>query len=146
MNTMMNAKKSNRRKITLTMNNNFTIEDLIIEEVESIEKNDDFVFVVFVIFIIFFAFRIASILTIFSASRVVTDLTISRLTRKRYEFILKNNNSFLKSRNISFVMREMINEKMIHNQNSSRSRREAAIKSDVLKRNNFKHIIWNLWI
>jgi hypothetical protein len=138
---MMNAKKSNRRKITLTMNNNFTIEDLIIEEVESIEKNDDFVFVVFVIFIIFFAFRIASILTIFSASRVVTDLTISRLTRKRYEFILKNNNSFLKSRNISFVMREMINEKMIHNQNSSRSRREAAIKSDVLKRNNFKHII-----
>ncbi len=119
MNAMMNA---NERKITLTMNNNFTIENLIIEEIESIEKNDDFAFVVLIIFITFFAFRIASVLTIFSASRVVANSTISRFTRKRHEFILKNDDSFLKSRNINFVMHEIINEKIIHNQNSNKSR------------------------
>jgi hypothetical protein len=52
---------------------------------------------------------------------------------------LKNNDSSLRSRNINSVMREMINEKMIHNQNSNKSRREIAIRNDVFKRNNLRH-------
>ncbi len=146
MNAMINTKKSNQQEITLIMNNNFIIEDFIIKKVDSIEENDDFAFIILVTFTTFFAFGIALIFTIFSAStffasRVVINSTIFRFMRKKHEFILKNNDSFLKSRNINFVMREIINEKMIYNQNSNKSRREAAIQNNVLRKNNFKHFI-----
>jgi hypothetical protein len=41
MHATINAKKSNRRAITSTTNNNISIEDLIIEKTNAIEKNDD---------------------------------------------------------------------------------------------------------
>jgi hypothetical protein len=59
--------------------------------------------------------------------------------KKRHEFILKNNDSFLKSRNINSVMREIIIEKMNRSQNSNKSWRKVAIKSEIFKKNNFKH-------
>ncbi len=65
--------------------------------------------------------------------------------KKKHEFILKNNDSFLKSRNISFVMRENIVEKINRNQNSNKSRRESTIKNEIFRKNNFKHLEqWNL--
>jgi hypothetical protein len=141
MHATTNAKKSNRRVITSITNNNISVEDLIIEKANAIEKNDDSAhqdsFVILVIFIIFSAFRIVSILTTSSASSVVTISTTFRVTRKRHEFILKNNDSSLKSRNINFVMREIIIEKMNRSQNSNRSRREAAIKSEIFKKKQF---------
>jgi hypothetical protein len=97
--TTINAKKLNRRIITSTTNNNISVKNLIIEKTNAIEKNDDLThqdsFIIFVIFIIFFAFRIVSIFTIFFASSIVTILTIFRVTKKKHEFILKNNDSFL---------------------------------------------------
>jgi hypothetical protein len=149
MHATINAKKSNRRAITSITNNNILIENLIIEKANAIEKSDDSAhqnsFVVFVIFITLSAFRIVSVFTILFASSIVTISTISRVMRKRHEFILKNNDSFLKSRNISFVMREIIIEKMNRSQNSNKSRRKIAIKNEIFKRNNFKHLQqWNL--
>ncbi len=143
MHATINAKKSSRRVITSTTNNNILVEDLIIEKANAIEKNDDSAhqdsFVVLVIFITFFAFRIVSVFTTFSASSIVTILTISCVIKKRHEFILKNNDSFLRSRNINFVMREIIIEKMNRNQNSNKSRRKTAIKSEIFRRNNLRH-------
>jgi hypothetical protein len=75
----------------------------------------------------------------------MTILTTFRVTKKRHEFILKNNDSLLKSRNINFIMREIIIEKMNHNQNSNKSRRKAEIKNEIFRRNSFKHLQqWNL--
>jgi hypothetical protein len=143
MHATINAKKSSRRAITSATNNNISVEDLIIEKTNAIEKNDDSAhqdsFIVLVIFITLFAFRIVSVFTTFSASSIVTISTTSRVTRKRHEFILKNNDSSLRSRNISSVMREIIVEKMNRSQNSNKSRRETAIKNEIFKKNNFKH-------
>jgi hypothetical protein len=143
MHATTNAKKSNRQTITSAINNNFSIEDLIIEEANAIEKNDDSTrqdsFVVVVIFIIFSASRIASIFTILSASRVVTISTISRFKRKRHEFML-NNDSSLKSRNVNFAMREIIKRKKNNNQQSNKSRRTSAIINDVFKKNNLENL------
>jgi hypothetical protein len=143
MHATTNAKKSNRQAITLIINNNILIANLIIEEKNAIEKNDDSTrqdsFVVFVILITFFASRIVSIFTTFFASSIVTISTIFRFTKKKHEFILKNNDSFLRSRNINFVMREIIIEKMNRSQNLNKSRRESAIKSEIFRKNNFKH-------
>jgi hypothetical protein len=149
MHATTNAKKLNRRAITSTTNNNISIADLIIEEENAIEKNDDSTrqdsFVILVIFITFSVFRIVSVFTTLSASSIVTISTTFRFTRKRHEFILKNNDSLLRSRNINFVMREIIIEKMNRNQNSNKSRRESAIKSEIFKKNNLKHFQqWNL--
>ncbi len=147
MHATTNAKKSNRRAITSATNNNISIADLIIEEKNAIEKNDDSArqdsFVVLVILITSSASRIVSILTTFSASSVVTTSTISRFTRKRHEFILKNNDSLLRSRNINFVMREIIVEKMNRSQNSNKSRRESAIKSEIFKKKTILNIFNN---
>jgi hypothetical protein len=114
MHATTNAKKSNRQAITSTINNNLLIEDLIIEKTNAIEKSDDSTrqdsFAVFVILITFFAFRIASILTTLSASRVVTISTIFRFKRKRHEFML-NNDLSLRSRNVNLAMREIIKRK-----------------------------------
>jgi hypothetical protein len=144
MHATINAKKSSRRAITSATNNNISVEDLIIEEANAIEKSDDSAhqdsFAVLVILITLSAFRIVSIFTILSASSVVTISTTSRVMKKRHEFILKNNDSSLRSRNISFVMREIIIEKMNRNQNSNKSRRKAAIKNEIFKKNNFRHL------
>jgi hypothetical protein len=129
-----NAKKnSKRRKILASSKNNFiendfTIEDLIIEKTDLFEKNDDSsnIFVVFIIS---------------SASRVASTSIISRLMRKRHDSLLKNEDSFLRSRNISFVMREKITEELMRNQNSNKSRRKSAIKSEIFRNNNLKHLI-----
>ncbi len=143
MHTTTNAKKSNRQAITSAVNNNFSIEDLIIKKTNAIEKNNDSTrqdsFVVLVIFIIFFTSRIASILTTFFASRVVTISTIFRFKRKRHEFML-NNDSFLRSRNVNFAMREIIKTKKNNNQQSNKSRRTFAIINDVLNKNNFENL------
>jgi hypothetical protein len=144
MHATINAKKSSRRAITSATNNNISVKDLIIEKANAIEKSDDSAHqdssAVLVIFITLFASRIVSILTTFSASSIVTISTTSRVTRKRHEFILKNNDSSLRSRNISSVMREIIVEKMNRNQNSNKSRREAAIKNEIFRKNNLKHL------
>jgi hypothetical protein len=149
MHATINAKKSSRWTITSITNNNISVKNLIIEKANAIEKNDDSThqdsFVVLVIFIIFFVFRIILIFTTFFASSIVTISIISRVIKKKHEFILKNNDSFLKSRNINFVMREIIIEKMNRNQNSNKSRRKAAIKNEIFRKNNFKHFQqWNL--
>jgi hypothetical protein len=149
MHATTNAKKSNRQTITSAINNNLSIEDLIIEKANAIEKSDDSTHqdssAVLVTFITLSASRIVSVLTTLSASSVVTNSTTSRVTKKRHEFILKNNDSSLKSRNINSVMREIIIEKINRSQNSNRSRREAAIKSEIFRRNNLKHLQqWNL--
>jgi hypothetical protein len=85
MHATTNAKKSNRQAITSAINNNLSIEDLIIEEANAIEKSDDSTrqdsFAVLVTFTTFSASRIASILTTFSASRVVTISTIFRFKK-----------------------------------------------------------------
>jgi hypothetical protein len=87
MHATTNAKKSNRQAITSAINNNFSIEDLIIEKANAIEKNDDSTrqdsFAVLVIFIILFASQIVSIFTTFSASRIVTISTIFRFKKKK---------------------------------------------------------------
>jgi hypothetical protein len=144
MHATINAKKSNRRAITSATNNNISVEDLIIEKANAIEKSDDSAhqdsFAVFVTFIIFSASRIVSVLTTLSASSVVTISTTSHVMKKRHEFILKNKDSFLRSRNISSVMREIIVEKMNRSQNSNKSRRKAAIKSEIFRKNNLKHL------
>jgi hypothetical protein len=144
MHAAINAKKSSRRAITSATNNNISVEDLIIEEANAIEKSDDSAHqnssAVLVTLITLSASRIVSVLTTLSASSVVTISTTSRVTRKRHEFILKNNDSSLRSRNISSVMREIIVEKMNRSQNSNRSRREAAIKSEIFRRNNLRHL------
>jgi hypothetical protein len=138
-----NAKKSNRQAITSTINNNFSIKNLIIEKTNAIEKSNNSTrqdsFVVFVIFIIFFASRIASILTTFFASRVVTISTIFRLKRKKHEFML-NNDSSLRSRNVNFVMREIIEREKNNNQQSNKSRRTYVIINDVFRRNNLEDL------
>jgi hypothetical protein len=143
MHATTNAKKSNRQVITSTINNNFSIEDLIIEETNTIEKSDDSTrqdsFVVLVIFITLFAFRIASILTTLFASRVVTISTTFRFKKKKHEFML-NNDSSLRSRNVNFAMREIIEKKKNNNQQSNKSRRTSAIINDVFKRNNFEDL------
>jgi hypothetical protein len=143
MHAMTNAKKSSRQTIRSTINNNLSIEDLIIEKTNAIEKNDDSThqdsFVLFVIFIILFAFRIVSIFTIFFASRVVTISTIFRFKKKRHEFML-NNDSFLKSRNVNFAMREIIKKKKNNNQQFNKSRRTFAVISDVFKKNNLENL------
>jgi hypothetical protein len=129
-----NAKKnSRRRRILASSENNFiendlTIEDVIIEKADSLEKNDDSSNV-FVVFTTSFTSRVAS-----------TSIT-SRSTRKRHDFLLKNENSFLKSRNISFVMREKIAEELMRSQNSNKSRRKSAIKNEIFRSNNLKHLI-----
>ncbi len=143
MHATTNAKKSSRQAITSAINNNFSIKDLIIEEVNAIEKNDDSThqdsFVVFVIFIILSAFRIASIFTTLSASRVVTICIIFHFKRKRHEFML-NNDSSLRLRNVNFAMREIIKRKKNNNQQSNKSRRTFAIISDVFKKNNLENL------
>jgi hypothetical protein len=141
--TTTNARKLNRQAITLTINNNFSIEDFIIKKANTIEKSDDSTrqdsLVVLVILIISSASRIASIFTTFSASRVVTISTISRFKRKRHEFML-NNNSFLRSRNVNFAMREIIETKKNNNQQLNRSRRTSAIINDVFRKNNLENL------
>ncbi len=137
-----NAKKnSRRRKILASSENNFinsskknfienhfTIEDLIIEKANSLEKNDDsnIVFVVF---------------TISSASRVASISITSRSTRKRHDSLLNDENSSLRSRNINFVVRDQITKELMRNQNSNKSRRKSAIKNEIFRRNNLKHLI-----
>ncbi len=129
-----NAKKnSRRRKILASSKNNFiendfTIKDLIIEKANSLEKNDD-LNNVFIVFIISFA------------SRVASTSIISRSTRKKHDFLLKNEDSFLRSRNISFVMREKITKELMRSQNSNKSRRKSTIKSEIFRKNNLKHLI-----
>jgi hypothetical protein len=73
------------------------IEDFIIEKTNSLEKNDDsnIAFVVF---------------TTSFASRVASTSIISRSTRKKHDSLLKNEDSFLRSRNISFAVRDQITE------------------------------------
>jgi hypothetical protein len=143
MHATTNAKKSNRSAITSAINNNFSIEDLIIEKANAIEKSDDSTrqdsFAVLVTFIIFFASRLASIFTILSASRIVTISTTFRFKKKRHEFML-NNDSFLRSRNVNFVMHEIIKRKKNNNQQSSKSRRTFAIINDVFRRNNLENL------
>ncbi len=137
-----NAKKNSKwRKVLASSKNNFisslknnliendfTIENLIIENADSLERNDD-LNIVFVVFTTLFALRVAS-----------TSITF-RSTKKRHNFLLKNEDSFLKSRNISFVMREKITEELMRNRNSNRSRRKSAVKSEIFKKNNLKHLI-----
>ncbi len=138
-----NAKKSNRQAITSAINNNFSIENLIIEKTNAIEKSDDSTrqdsFAVFVIFTTLSESRIVSILITFFASRVVTISTIFRFKRKRHEFML-NNDSSLRSRNVNLAMREIIKRKKNNNQQSNKSRRIFAIISDVFRRNNLEDL------
>jgi hypothetical protein len=104
------------------------IEGLIIEEADSLEKNDDSS-IVHVVF------------TTSSASRVASISITSRSTRKRHDSLLKNEDSSLRSRNISSAVRDQIAEELMRNQNSSRSRRKSAVKSEIFRRNNLKHLI-----
>jgi hypothetical protein len=104
------------------------IEDLIIEKANSLEKNDDSN-IVHVVFIILFASRVAS-----------TSIT-SRSTRKRHDSLLKNEDSSLRSRNISSVVRDQIAEELMRSQNSNRSRRKSAVKNEIFRKNNLKHLI-----
>jgi hypothetical protein len=137
-----NAKKiSRRRRILASSENNFIsssknnliendfmIEDLIIKKANSLEKNDDSS-IVFVVFTTSFASRVAS-----------TSIT-SRSTRKRHDFLLKNEDSSLRSRNINSAVRDQIAEELMRNQNSNKSRRKSAIKSEIFRKNNLKHLI-----
>ncbi len=137
-----NAKKNSRRRRVLAssknnfinssknnfIENDFMIEDLIIEKANSLEKNDDSN-IVHVVFIILFASRVAS-----------TSIT-SRSTRKRHDSLLKNEDSSLRSRNISSVVRDQIAEELMRSQNSNRSRRKSAVKNEIFRKNNLKHLI-----
>jgi hypothetical protein len=130
-----NAKKiSKRRRVFASSENNFInslknnfiendfmIEDLIIEKINSFEKNNDSS-IVFIVFIISFESRIAS------------TSKISRLTRKRHDSLLKNEDSSLRSRNINSAVRDQITEKLMRNQNSNKSRRKLTIKSEIFKK------------
>ncbi len=100
MHATINAKKSNRRAITSATNNNISVEDLIIEEANAIEKSDD------------------------SAHQDSSAVFVTFIT---------------------FSASEIIIEKMNRSQNSNKSRREAAIKSEIFRRNNLRHFQqWNL--
>jgi hypothetical protein len=137
-----NAKKnSKRRKILASSKNNFinsskknliendlTIEDLIIEKANLFKKNDDSS-IIFVVFITSSASRLAS-----------TSIT-SRSTRKRHDSLLNDEDSFLRSRNISSVVRDQIAEELMRSQNSNKSRRKSAVKSEIFRKNNLKHLI-----
>jgi hypothetical protein len=94
MHATINAKKSNRRAITSATNNNISVEDLIIEEANAIEKSDD------------------------SAHQDSSAVFVTFIT---------------------FSASEIIIEKMNRSQNSNKSRREAAIKSEIFRRNNLRH-------
>jgi hypothetical protein len=129
-----NAKKNSRRRRILAssennfIENDFTIEDLIIEKTNSLEKNDD-------------SSNVLVVFTISSASRVASTSITFRSTRKRHDFLLKNEDSFLRSRHISSVMREKIAEELMRSQNSNKSRRKSTVKSEIFRKNNLKHLI-----
>jgi hypothetical protein len=51
-----------------------------------------------------------------------------------------NNNSFLRSRNFNFAMREIIKKKKNNNQQLSKSQRISAIINDVFRKDNFEDL------
>ncbi len=75
-----------------------------------------------------------NILHTFIITRIMKNLRISR--RKRQEFVLKNINSFLRSRNASLFIRDLMSQKREINQITNKSRRDFAIRVELIRKNN----------
>jgi hypothetical protein len=68
-------------------------------------------------------------------TRIMKNLRISR-RRKRQEFVLKDTDSSLLSRNASFFMRALISKEREFDQITNRSRRDFAIRAELTRKNN----------
>jgi hypothetical protein len=62
------------------------------------------------------------------------NLRISR--RKKQEFVLKNIDSFLRFRNASFFMRDLMSQKRKTNRVTNKSRRDFVIRVELIRKNN----------
>jgi hypothetical protein len=75
-----------------------------------------------------------SILHTFIITRIMKNLRTSR--RKRQEFVLKNIDSSLRSRNASFFMRDLMSQEREINRITNKSRRDFAIRVELIRKNN----------
>jgi hypothetical protein len=66
------------------------------------------------------------------------NLRISR--RKKQEFVLKNIDSSLRSRNASFFMRDLMSQKREINRITNKSRRDFAIRVELIRKNNLNFL------
>jgi hypothetical protein len=80
-------------------------------------------------------FNNESILFTFIITRIMKNLRTSR-RRKRQEFVLKDIDSFLLFRNVSLFMRALISQEREFDQITSKSRRDFAIRNDMIRKNN----------
>jgi hypothetical protein len=76
-----------------------------------------------------------SILFTFIITRIMKNLRTSR-RRKRQEFVLKNIDSSLLFRNAGFFMRALISKEREFDQITDRSRRDFAIRAELIRKNN----------
>jgi hypothetical protein len=76
-----------------------------------------------------------NILFTFIITRIMKNLRTFR-KRKKQKFVLKNIDSFLLFRNASFFMRVLISQKREFDQITNKSRRDFAIRVELIRKNN----------
>ncbi len=79
-----------------------------------------------------------NILHIFIITRIMKNLRISR--RKKQKFVLKDIDLFLRSRNASFFMRDLMSQKREISRVTNRSRRDFAIRVELIRKNNLNFL------
>jgi hypothetical protein len=80
-----------------------------------------------------------NILFTFIITRIMKNLRTSR-RRKKQKFVLKNIDSFLLFRNASFFMRALISQKREFDQIMNKSRRDFAIRVELIRKNNLNFL------
>jgi hypothetical protein len=128
------ARKFTIRRNVETIQKNFTFQ----RNDDIIQKNEIERFLNEIAFLSFDAntfFDNENILFTFIITRIMKNLRTSR-RRKRQEFVLKDIDSSLLFRNANFFMRALISKEREFDQITDRSRRDFAIRVELIRKNN----------
>jgi hypothetical protein len=132
------ARKFTIRRNVETIQENFTFQ----RNDDVIQKNEIERFLNEIASLFFDAntfFDNENILFTFIITRIMKNFRISR-RRKKQEFVLKNIDSSLLFRNASFFMRVLISKKREFDQITNKSRRDFAIRVELIRKNNLNFL------
>jgi hypothetical protein len=127
------------RKLTIRRNVETIQKSFIFQSNDDViqENEIDRLFLNEIIYLSFNAktfFNNDNILHTFIITRIMNNLRIFR--RKKQEFVLKNIDSSLRSRNASFFIRVLMSQKRKINRVTNRFRRDFAIRIELIRKNN----------